>query len=229
MMVNWEGCRNSRDLGGLPASGGTRIRFGALIRSDSHSRLTDDGIAAVRAAGISRILDLRWPRETVHDPSPFAGDPAYRNEPLIAEPAEEGTTMPDAYRAMLDGNRRRIAGVVIQMADAPPGPLAVHCSAGRDRTRVLVALALGVAGVPYASIAADYALTEGCTGDTILRTLAHLDHRHGGVAGYLCKGGASDAQLRMLRDRLVASGRGAYSSFAGSPGAAAGAIRRAAL
>ncbi|MFD5245109.1 tyrosine-protein phosphatase [Amycolatopsis sp. NPDC058340] len=203
MKLDWPGCLNGRDVGGLPTADGRRTRFGALLRSDSHNRLTAEGIAAVRAAGIGRIFDLRWARETAREPSPFADDPVYRNAPLIAELAEQGTTMPDAYRTMLDENRRQITGVFVQLSDAPPGPLAVHCSAGRDRTGVLVALALSVAGVPPESIASDYALTEGCGGDTILRTLAHLDDRHGGAFTYLTKGGASRAQLRQVRDRLV--------------------------
>jgi len=204
MMLDWEGCLNGRDVGGLPSSAGPRIRFGALLRSDSHSWLTADGIAAVRAMGISRILDLRWARETVQEPSPFVDEPAYCNAPLIAELAEQGTTMPDAYRSMLDNNQRQITDVFTQLGDAPPGPLAVHCSAGRDRTGVLVALALSVAGVPPTSIAADYALTDGCSGSTILRTLTHLDNRHGGVRAYLVTGGASHTQLRQVRTRLLA-------------------------
>lgn len=72
MKLAWEGCLNSRDVGGLLSADGRRIRFGALLRSDSHNRLTAEGIAAVRAAGIGRILDLRWARETAREPSPFA-------------------------------------------------------------------------------------------------------------------------------------------------------------
>lgn len=203
MTLAWDGCLNGRDVGGLPSADGQRVRFGALFRSDSHTRLTTDGIAAIRSAGIGRILDLRWERETVSEPSPFAGDPRYRNTPLITELAEQGTTMPDAYRTMLDENQRRIAAVVIELGDAPPGPVAVHCSAGRDRTGVLVALALSVADVPPASIAEDYARTKGCSGDTILRTLAHLNDRHGGVHAYLLKGGARHAQLGQVRNRLL--------------------------
>ena len=203
MILVWDGCLNARDIGGLRTSDGRRTRFGALLRSDSHGRLTRDGIAAVRAIGISRILDLRWQHETEREPSPFADDDAYRNVPMIAELAEQGTTMPDAYRTMLDTNQRRITDTVLAMADAPPGPIAVHCSAGRDRTGVLVALALAAGGVPAGSIAEDYALTDGCAPNTILRTLTHLDRNHGGTTAYLRTGGASDAQLRKLRSRLL--------------------------
>ncbi len=79
----------------------------------------------------------------------------------------------------------------------------MHCSAGRDRTGVLVALALSVAGVPPASIAADYARTDGCSGDTMLRMLSHLDDRHGGARTYLPAGGATGAQLERARNRLL--------------------------
>ncbi|WP_255431424.1 MULTISPECIES: tyrosine-protein phosphatase [unclassified Amycolatopsis] len=133
MKLDWEGCLNGRDVGGLPSADGRRIRFGELLRSDSHNRLTAGGIAAVRAAGIGRILDLRWARETAREPSPFANDPVYLNAPLIAELAEQGTTMPDAHRSMLDDNQRQITGRlpaagVRSRCTAAPGETGRGCS-----------------------------------------------------------------------------------------------------
>ncbi|MFI0802549.1 tyrosine-protein phosphatase [Amycolatopsis lurida] len=143
--------------------------FGALFRSDSHNRLTAEGIAAVRRAGIGRILDLRWARETMSEPSPFAVAPVYRNTPLIAEPGrtrhDHAGRLPDHARR----NQRRIADVFVRLGDAPPGPLAVHCTA------------------------------------TILRMLAHLNDRHGGVRTYLLQGGATHARLGRIRNRLLSS------------------------
>ncbi|GIH20620.1 tyrosine-protein phosphatase [Rugosimonospora africana] len=203
MILNWDGCVNARDLGGVLTIRGRQIRPGALLRSDSHGRLSPTGIAAVRASGVSQILDLRWSAEIARDPSPLAADPAYRHVPLIAELAEQGTTMPDAYRSMLDHNQQQIASAFTTIAEAPPGGVAVHCSAGRDRTGVLIALVLAVAGVPTQRIAADYALTDSCSPATILRTLAHLDARHGGVVAYLSAGGAEPSHFRSVRSRLL--------------------------
>jgi protein tyrosine/serine phosphatase len=78
-------CRNARDLGGLPTQDGGRIRGGALLRSDRHTGMTPASVEAVRAAGVSRIVDLRRPHELAERPSPFAGDPAYTHVPLLPE------------------------------------------------------------------------------------------------------------------------------------------------
>jgi protein-tyrosine phosphatase len=56
---DWDGCRNVRDLGGLPAAGGRVTRWGAVVRSDSPANLTPRGWPALRAHGIRTIVDLR--------------------------------------------------------------------------------------------------------------------------------------------------------------------------
>ena len=88
------------------------------------------------------------------------------------------------------------------MADAPPGAVLVHCHAGRDRTGVLVALLLGVAGVGRVEIADDYARTEGCTPLPMRNTLTHLDRRYGGAEPYLRGAGLDEELLSALRSRL---------------------------
>jgi Tyrosine phosphatase family len=45
--LEWDGCFNARDLGGLPARDGQRTRQGAIIRSDQLCNLTSEGWAAV--------------------------------------------------------------------------------------------------------------------------------------------------------------------------------------
>ncbi|MEV0720084.1 tyrosine-protein phosphatase, partial [Asanoa sp. NPDC050611] len=85
MILDWPDCTNVRDLGGLTTGDGRRVRPDALLRSDSLHRLTEPAVAAVRAGGIRRILDLRWQAECVMRPSPFESDPLYRHTPLLGD------------------------------------------------------------------------------------------------------------------------------------------------
>ena len=106
-VLRWEGCFNVRDLGGLEISDGRQIRWGALVRSDIPSRLSENGRAALVAHGVTSIVDLRFVDEVASDWDryPFKGDdddarPLYRNGPFH----EWGADGPDetriaAYRA----------------------------------------------------------------------------------------------------------------------------------
>ncbi|WP_203834165.1 tyrosine-protein phosphatase [Actinoplanes campanulatus] len=44
--LDWDGCCNVRDLGGLPARGGRAVRHGAVVRADSLDRLSPAGWAS---------------------------------------------------------------------------------------------------------------------------------------------------------------------------------------
>ncbi|GIF07848.1 tyrosine-protein phosphatase [Actinoplanes siamensis] len=202
MILDWPDCANARDLGGIPTEDGRRIRPGALIRSDSHGRLTPEAIRAIRSLGIARILDLRGPRECAADPSPFAGDPFYRQVPLLDDPL--GYDPPeDSYAPMLDHNTTRIANAVHEIAAAPPGALVIHCHSGRDRTGTLTALLLAVAGVAPEEIAGDFARTPGTSTTAMLNTLTHARNRYGGVRAYLTHCGVPTADLESVRLRLT--------------------------
>ncbi|TWG24771.1 tyrosine-protein phosphatase [Actinoplanes teichomyceticus] len=202
MNLDWPDCKNARDLGGLPTAEGGRVRPGALIRSDSHGRLTPDAVRAIRALGVARILDLRSSRECAADPSPFSGDPSYRHVPLLADPM--GYDPPaDTYGPMLDHNTVRIAHAFREIASAPPGGLLVHCRSGRDRTGALVALLLAVAGVAPEDIASDFAQTPGTSSDAMRNTLMHATTRYGGVPAYLTYCGVPATDLTAIRERLT--------------------------
>ncbi len=231
--LHWPDCLNVRDLGGLPLDGGGAIRRGALIRADALSRLTDEGVAAARAAGVSRVIDLRRTAEAGSARHPFAGDPVYRNIPVQnpADPDHEWLTLAEIYCTMLDLRPDLFAQAFAAVADAPPGAVVVHCAGGKDRTGIITAFALSVAGVADDIIAADYALTEErlredsrayldtiddprlrevlaglqpTPPEVMIDTLAHLRERHGGVPAYLGTAGISEEQLAAVHDRLVA-------------------------
>ncbi len=67
--------------------------------------------------------------------------------------------MCDLYTRLLEYNRRHVAAVLAAMAQARPGGILFHCYAGKDRTGIIAALLLSLAGVPDELIAEDYAVS----------------------------------------------------------------------
>jgi protein tyrosine/serine phosphatase len=231
--LDWPDLYNARDLGGTPTVAGGSLRHRALIRSDQHSALTEAGIAAVHAAEVSRIVDLRASVECREKPSPFAHTPMYVNAPVedpVGPQPDDGLSVVEIYQRMLDRRPELFSAAVVAVAEAPPGAVAIHCAAGKDRTGVVVALVLALAGGEPDAIAADYALTQerlaepsarflerisdpaererateffATKPETMLAVLDHLDARHGGVQSYLTGGGCTDEHFAAIRQRLI--------------------------
>jgi protein tyrosine/serine phosphatase len=223
---------NARDLGGLPLRDG-QVKRGALIRSESLTRLGEGGVEALKEARVSRVVDLRRAGESP-EPHPYADDAdVYVNLP-VEDPAdikeEVMGTMADLYLDMVDARPELFAAAVGAIADAPPGAVVVHCAGGKDRTGLVVAMALTLAGADPEVVAADYALTAKRNGPIVegflqqieddearervrdyiatpasnmLTALEHLEKQYGGVQGYLRSGGLTQEQVRRLRERLV--------------------------
>src|SRR5688500_13118153 len=57
--LDWEGCFNVRDLGGLPTRDGRVTRRGAVVRADALDGLTAAGWAALVDHGVRTVVDLR--------------------------------------------------------------------------------------------------------------------------------------------------------------------------
>jgi protein-tyrosine phosphatase len=175
-VLDWEGCFNVRDLGGLTTTDGDRVRWGALVRSDIPTRLTEAGRLALVDHGVRTIVDLRFDNEVALDRHlyPFLEDggtekPRHYHVPFAIR--DERTperisryraaqTRSELNRLDIEMNGAGIVRAVGAIADAPEGGVLVHCHAGKDRTGVVVAMILSLVGVSDDDIADDYALTE---------------------------------------------------------------------
>jgi protein-tyrosine phosphatase len=93
-----------------------------------------------------------------------------------------------------------------------------HCAGGKDRTGMLAALLLRLAGVPLEAVDEDYVRSEArlrlggrapsnavaAPRDVVARVLGEAEARHGSSAAYLLHAGASATQLERIRGRFLA-------------------------
>jgi len=243
----WDGCLNVRDLGGLDTANGGRTRYGAVVRADDVHQLSEEGWRALVAHGIRTVLDLRGdhereddppaelPVEVVHVPFMEASEAEWEEiaeeieAAAVAAPDVASSTR-DVYLIFLERFKANVAAAVRALAQAPEGGIVIHCVGGKDRTGLLVAFLLHLAGVDDREVAADYALSEerllsrhqawfeAAESDEELARLqriartpaasmegvfAELERRYGGVEGYLRAAGVSDEGLALVRARLT--------------------------
>jgi len=174
----WPDCDNVRDLGGLPVASdgyiaGGRTRFGSVVRADSLQNLIEAGWRALLAHGVRTVIDLRDQHERTQEPyAPPNGLIADTEIALLSLPLRCGgpdverlfaaaDTLEEAYVITVDHCQANVAAVLRAVAHARPGGVAIHCQSGRDRTAIITALLLALAGVPAEVIAADYRASQG--------------------------------------------------------------------
>jgi protein-tyrosine phosphatase len=241
----WDGCVNVRDLGGLPTEDGGVTRTGKVIRSDNVGALTDAGWRALADHGVIRIVDLRWPEELAQDPprnvdievvhvsvlGPNLGESLDYLQMLDAH-VDAVDDIADhyafSYVDFLERNRERFGQALAAVADAP-GTVVIHCMGGKDRTGLVAALLLRLAGVAGDEIGRDYALSGPNLAGTLTawldsapddlerrrreklsqtpatamaRVITEVERRFGSVAGYLAAAGVRPDQIDGLRARL---------------------------
>ncbi len=215
--VDWEGCANVRDLGGLQTVDGRETAPGAVVRGDTPDNLTPAGWGALLAHGIRTIVDLRNDDERTAD----AARPAAIATVQIPLDGVEDTEFwsewgtgpqfgtPLYYLPHLERFPERNARAIAAVAQAEPGGVLIHCVGGRDRAGQISMLLLALAGVAPEEIAADYLLSgddqaeflasRGTSStEVILSTLAELD-----VEGYLLASGVGASELAAVRDRML--------------------------
>ncbi|WP_311257640.1 tyrosine-protein phosphatase [Microbacterium sp. WCS2018Hpa-9] len=231
-VLDIDGVNNFRDVGGLPADGG-RIRSGMLLRSGQLSAATTAGVNEVRRR-VAHIVDLRDGEEVAAEPTEIEG-PDTTHLPLFLGSVrsffETDTSLEDLYLHLLEESGERLVAAIRIIAAGEP--TLVHCTVGKDRTGVTVALALAAVGADREAIVEDYALTESLlpaershriaaylrsqhpqavhavalateSPAPVMRALLEqVDERWGSAAGYLRANGMTDRELDALRSALV--------------------------
>ncbi len=217
----------------MPRTGGV-TRTGVLVRSDNVAHLTAAGLDAVAAYGVTTVVDLRTPSELISSPNPFAGrtGPHFLSVPLVDDAmmvalGEASGTL-ERYLMMLE-QRPDAFRAIFEAVGAADGGVVFHCFAGKDRTGLVAAMFLSVAGVPDDDVAADFAESDTqlaekyeewlaaaaperrqemrdelhCPPERILAVLAHVREKWGSVQEYLEAAGVSHASVDRIGSMLA--------------------------
>ncbi|MGH3355664.1 MAG: tyrosine-protein phosphatase [Nocardioidaceae bacterium] len=183
--LHLDGAVNVRDVGGLPLRGGGRTRARRLLRADNLQALSRPDVQTLRdVVGVRDVVDLRTSSErTIEGPGPLDDEPGIRIQhlSLLPEAGDEVREVdgdllmpwqqpgPDAVPAPRMASRSVYVSYLqdrphslvaaLQTVAHSDGAVVVHCAAGKDRTGVVVALALDLAGAEREAILDDYLLT----------------------------------------------------------------------
>jgi protein-tyrosine phosphatase len=253
--IELDGAVNVRDLGDLPTEDGQKTARARLLRADNLQELTGSDVAKlVRDIGVTTVVDLRSSNELAAEgPAPLDAVAGVRHahHPVLPE-VGSNTDMAAAalltrrdqdtsryprdpicghYLGYLEDRPDQVVGALRSIAHSQ-GATLVHCAAGKDRTGVVVALALTVAGVPPQAVVSDYAASGERTeaimdrlrrsrlyardinsrpadlhrprAETMTAFLEQMDARYGGVVSWLTDHGFSAHDLNLLRVKLRA-------------------------
>ena len=169
------GLINCREAGGFnTADGSAFIRHGVFIRSERLCDADDEGKAQIKKLGLKTVLDFRLASEAQKFPDPELGSARSYNLEVIdhscmivgdvmrAALVEGGEIADRAAKDLADEYRkypfndayRRMFEILLE-----GGPILIHCTSGKDRTGIALALIMTVLGIPRETIFYDYMLS----------------------------------------------------------------------
>ena len=249
-LIPMEGLHNLRAVEDYPARGG-RLRRGRLYRSGAWELMSPRDHDWFRA-NVRTVLDLRHPDEVAGAgrarrgaaPARVIHHSIFRADVPMAEFLDElnarrgpGISSGRYLDYLKVGAADRFARALEILAEEDNYPVLVNCTAGKDRTGLLIAMVMDLLGVDDAAIGAEYERSnagidgliayltgigrapEGDLGEIRARMATPADRIHGflgalreeyGSVRELMRGeGIADATFASLRERLVESPRSA--------------------
>ena len=167
---------NFRDVGGMPTTSGGVVRPGVLYRSEGPASFGEVHRSELAMLGIKLVCDLRSDSEREQDPNDWTTAARLLNMDITADlrvstnagwaTLRDNPTLEAGKRALAVNYSEMPAQILPNLktlVDAVVDggtPLLVHCTAGKDRTGVMIAILLTALGVPRELIISDYQRSE---------------------------------------------------------------------
>lgn len=184
--LNLKKLNNTRDLGGLPAADGKKLRYGRLIRSGRLYKLPKSTVKKLEEMGVDTVIDMRTEKECQEYPSYPLNGATYYHLPLMCTATRGITHEKSMARTMMEESKRlknefgtapeymmKMYEIILfseepqknlkkffELAINEEKCMLWHCSAGKDRTGIAAMLLEWVLGVDEQTIIADYVASD---------------------------------------------------------------------
>ncbi|MCU0496073.1 MAG: tyrosine-protein phosphatase [Anaerolineae bacterium] len=173
-LIPLQGGINFRDIGGYPTADGRKVKRGQIFRSGTLIALTDHDWATLARFEIKLVCDFRSPEEVIEEPEKLPAGIDYWHAPLqtphntinrlrmvLFQPDRLSDFLLQTYtEIMLDQNPQLLGNLITRLSDQANLPTLIHCTAGKDRTGMAIALVLLALGVSEDIVIADYTLSN---------------------------------------------------------------------
>lgn len=231
--VTVSGSFNTRDLGGYRTERGN-LAWRKTFRSANMAHVDQIGIATLKQLGVTRVIDLRSQKEREAEPDPFGAEDGIDLisislfDNLNPRELPHGDVLLSLYIQALQTQGSVFVEILRTITESPDAVL-FHCTAGKDRTGLIAALLLSLAGVAEEDIIFDYALTADriapllesfektaetlklnktdympmleCNPSTMRQTLDWLEANFQNAKSYVKSHGFTEADLTQLQKR----------------------------
>jgi protein-tyrosine phosphatase len=187
---------NFRDLGGMAATDGRILRYGAIYRSEGPRHLTEGDAELLRRVNFRTIFDLRGEKERLSASNYWCNDSRAKivnlniasDLPSLRAAAENASRTffdeesAEIFRDAITRIYRKSAKTMIpylrmvfdEIIDNDALPVLIHCTSGKDRTGFITALLLSALDIGRATVEADYLQSSQCVSDTFYTWLGGL-------------------------------------------------------
>jgi len=166
---------NFRDLGGIIAKNGHKIKPGLLFRSGDLHSISDEDVAKLEEIGLATIVDFRSEREREWRPDKKIRTVRNIYHMTIPDAVRDQATeflkrndlggleslLIDEYRRMVTEHRKEFADLLNLIANTDDLPLVFHCAAGKDRTGLAAIFLLTALDVSMDLSLEDFYATNG--------------------------------------------------------------------
>ncbi len=155
-IINIEGVKNVRDLGGIITKKGSVIKQGLLYRSGEidtpDHRITENGIlVSSNILNIKTEIDLRKPEQR--------GETSIIEQSLLGSNINYINYSCAEYNFFIELENRNESDIIRIFSDYANYPILFHCVYGADRTGTIAYLIEGLCGVELDELTKDYELT----------------------------------------------------------------------